>query len=157
MIPEDVDTPRPFDGASLLRGVEAAGEMLNVSEHIDTLLLRIRSLLTDTRMKPVMVDTADTKLDEWLGHYIGMDNADNGCVSVIDLSLVPTEVVHVVTAVIARITFEALQRYVKLNDVTLPTVMVMEEAHTFIKRYKDDVRKPGRGDRLLPSFRAHRS
>src|SRR5690606_28453135 len=47
-------------------------------------------------------------------------------------------VVHVVTAVIARMTFEALQRYVKLNGVTLPTVLVMEEAHTFIKRYKED-------------------
>jgi hypothetical protein len=34
--------------------------------------------------------------------------------------------------------FEALQRYVKLNRVALPTVLVMEEAHTFIKRYKDD-------------------
>ena len=139
VIPADVDTPRRFDGASLLRGVEAAGEMLNVSEYIETLLLRIRSLLTDTRMKPVVGDAADIKLDEWLENYIGMDNADNGCVSVIDLSLVPTEVVHVVTAVIARIAFEALQRYVKLNGVTLPTVMVMEEAHTFIKRYKEDV------------------
>ncbi|WP_420447253.1 ATP-binding protein [Candidatus Palauibacter sp.] len=139
VIPADVDTPRPFDGASLLRGVEAAGEMLNVSEYIETLLLRIRSLLTDTRMKPVVGDAADIKLDEWLENYIGMDNADKGCVSIIDLSLVPAEVVHVVTAVIARITFEALQRYAKLNSVTLPTVMVMEEAHTFIKRYKEDV------------------
>lgn len=56
----------------------------------------------------------------------------------IDLSLVPTEVVHVVTAVIARMTFEALQRYVKLNRAVLPTVLVMEEAHTFVKRYKED-------------------
>ena len=37
-------------------------------------------------------------------------------------------------------TFEALQRYLKLNHgETLPTVLVMEEAHTFIKRYKEDV------------------
>ena len=57
----------------------------------------------------------------------------------IDLSLVPSEVVHVVTAVIARMVFEALQRYVKLNGVSLPTVLVMEEAHTFIKRYREDL------------------
>ena len=139
MIPADVDAPRPFEGASLLRGVEAAGEMLNVSEHIETLLVRIRALLTDTRMKPIMGDASTTTLDQWLASYVGSDNAEDGCVSVIDLSLVPTEVVHVVTAVIARVIFEALQRYLKLNGVTLPTVLVMEEAHTFIKRYKEDV------------------
>lgn len=139
ILPADVDSPRPFEGASLLRGVEAAAEMLNVSEHVETLLVRIRALLTDTRMKPIMGGATDTTLDQWLTDYIGSDKAELGCVSVIDLSLVPTEVVHVITAVIARMVFEALQRYLKLNKVTLPTVLVMEEAHTFIKRYKEDV------------------
>jgi hypothetical protein len=139
ILPADVDAPRPFEGPSLLRGVEAAAEMLNVSEHVETLLVRIRALLTDTRMKPILGGATDTTLDQWLTDYIGSDNAEGGCVSVIDLSLVPTEVVHVVTAVIDRMVFEALQRYLKLNLATLPTVLVMEEAHTFIKRYKEDV------------------
>ena len=138
VLPSDVDAPRPFTGKSLLRSVEAAGEILNVSEHVETLLVRIRTLLTDARMMPIIED-ADTTLDGWLQDYIGTDNAQDGCVSVIDLSLVPTEVVHVVTAVIARMVFEALQRYVKLNGVALPTVLVMEEAHTFIKRYREDI------------------
>ena len=117
IIPADVDAPRPFEGASLLRSVEAAGEMLNVSEHVETLLVRIRALLTDARMQPILGGAADTTLDGWLTDYIGAGNAEDGCVSVIELSLVPTEVVHVVTAVIARMTFETLQRYVKLNGV----------------------------------------
>ena len=51
----------------------------------------------------------------------------------------PADVIHLVTAVVARMTLEALQRYRKLNQgKTLPIVLVMEEAHTFIKRYKDD-------------------
>ena len=139
IIPADVDAPRPFEGASLLRGVEAAAELLNVSEHVETLLVRIRALLSDTRMKPIMDSATDVTLDQWLTDYVGSSSAENGCVSVIDLSLVPTEVIHVVTAVIARMVFEALQRYLKLNSVTLPTVLVMEEAHTFIKRYREDV------------------
>lgn len=130
----DVDAPRPFRGTSLVRATEAVGEMLNVAEHIETLLLRIRSLLTDTRMKPIMEDAVDTKLHEWLSHYIGSNKAEDDCVAVIDLSLVPTEVVHVIIAVVARMVFEALQRYMRLNDVALPTVLVMEEAHTFVKR-----------------------
>lgn len=139
ILPADVDAPRPFEGASLLRGVEAAAEMLNVSEHVETLLVRIRALLADTRMKPIIGGGTDATLDQWLTDYVGSDDADGGCVSVIDLSLVPTEVVHVLTAVIARMVFEALQRYLKLNAATLPTVLVMEEAHTFIKRYKEDI------------------
>ena len=134
VLPADLDAPRPFAGTSLLRATEAAGEMLNVSDYIETLLLRIRSLLDDTRMKPIMEDAVDTKLHEWLSHYIGADKAKDGCVAVIDLSLVPTEVIHVITAVIARMVFEALQRYMRLNDIALPTVLVMEEAHTFVKR-----------------------
>lgn len=138
IIPADVDAPLPFTGDALLRSVEATAEMLNVSEHVETLLIRIRTLLTDSRMRPVVGDTGTLTLDQWLRDYIGADKADNGCVAIVDLSLVPTEVVHVVTAVIARMVFEALQRYLKLNQDTLPTVLVMEEAHTFIKRYRDD-------------------
>ena len=74
-----------------------------------------------------------------VNHYIGCDSAKDSCVAVIDLSLLPCDVVHVITAVIARIVFEAHQRYAKLNGVSLPTVLVMEEAHYFIKRYREDL------------------
>ena len=138
-VPSDVDAPRPFEGDALLRAVEATAEMLNVSEHVETLIVRLRALLSDARMKPIMGGADDITLEQWLGDYVGSAGSESGCVSVVDLSLVPTEVVHVVTAVIARVVFESLQRYVKLKGAALPTVLVMEEAHTFIKRYKDDV------------------
>ena len=78
-------------------------------------------------------------MQDWLANTIGDNQASNGTVTIIDLSLVPAEVVHIVTAVIARMTLESMQRYRKLNHgKTLPTVLVMEEAHTFIKRYQDD-------------------
>lgn len=137
--PPDVDAPLPFKGESLLRSVEASAEILNVSEYAEGLLIRIRSLLANTVVKSIIADGQDISLDRWLNQYIGDDDAKTGCLSVIDLSLVPTEVVHVITSVIARMIFEALQRYRKLNRIALPTVLVMEEAHTFIKRYRDDV------------------
>jgi hypothetical protein len=137
--PSDVDAPIEFKGDSFLRCVEVTAEMLNVSEYAETLMIRIRSLLANARMKSIIGESNGLSLETWLNDYIGADGADNGCVSVLDVSLVPTEVIHVITAVVARIVFEALQRYRKLNNVTLPTVLVMEEAHTFIKRYKEDV------------------
>lgn len=139
ILPIDADIPREFTGDQLLRSLEANAELLNVSEYVETMLMRIRTILSDSRMKTVTGDTKDMTLDSWLSKYIGDNNASNGSITVIDLSLVPAEVVHIITAVIARMTLEALQRYRKMNHgKTLPTVLVMEEAHTFIKRYKDD-------------------
>lgn len=138
-LPIDADVPRAFTGDQLLRSVEANAELLGVSEYVETMLMRIRTILSDSRMKTITGDTDGTTLHDWLANTIGDNQASNGTVTVIDLSLVPAEVVHIVTAVIARMTLEALQRYRKLNQgKTLPTVLVMEEAHTFIKRYKDD-------------------
>jgi len=58
----------------------------------------------------------------------------------VDLSLVASEVIHVVVAVLARLIFESLQHYRRANPdgLTLPTVLVLEEAHTFIKRTRED-------------------
>ena len=135
----DEDVPLRFDGAALADHLEVLAEQENVSQYLDFLVARLRTFLADRKMNAVIGQTDNLTLKEWLEDYIGADKADGGCISVIDLSLVPTEVAHVVTAVIARIVFEALQRYVKTNGVALPTVMVMEEAQTFIKRYKDDL------------------
>ena len=139
ILPIDADVPRSFTGDQLLRSVEATAELLGVSEYVETMLMRIRSILSDSRMKVVTGNADGLTLDKWLCDYIGDNQASNGSVTVIDLSLVPAEVVHIITAVIARMTLESLQRYRKLNHGnTLPTVLVMEEAHTFVKRYHDD-------------------
>lgn len=139
ILPIDADVPRAFTGDQLLRSVEANAELLNVSEYVETMLMRIRTILSDSRMKTIAGGADEVTLHGWLTKYIGDNQASNGTVTVIDLSLVPAEVVHIITAVIARMTLEALQRYRKLSrGRTLPTVLVMEEAHTFIKRYKDD-------------------
>jgi hypothetical protein len=138
-LPIDADVPRAFTGDQLLRSVEANAELLNVSEYVETMLMRIRTILSDSHMKHIAGCNDVTTLHDWLGKYIGDNKTSNGSITVIDLSLVPAEVVHIMTAVIARMTLEALQRYRKLNSGnTLPTVLVMEEAHTFIRHYADD-------------------
>ena len=139
----DEDIPLMFEGAQLPDHLEILAEQENVSQFVDFLVSRIRTLISDVRVKSVISDTS-MGLDDWLNAYIGGNQAENGSVTVIDLSLVPAEVIHLVTAVISRMTLEALQRYRKLNQgKTLPTVLVMEEAHTFIKRYKDDAENQG--------------
>ena len=138
--PIDADTPKQFTGDSFLRSIEATAEILNVSEHVETLLMRVRSLLKDERINKITCNSPDTldTLHNWLNCYIGDNSPSSEPLVILDLSLVPTEVIHVITAVTARMIFEAQQRYRKLNGVALPTVLVMEEAHTFVRRYKDD-------------------
>ncbi len=132
----DEDVPLQFKGVELADHLEILGQQENQSQFIDLLVARIRTLIADPRIKSIIEDTENITVENWLKDYIGSDNSNY--LSIIDLSLVPTDVVHTVTAVIARMIFEALQRYVKLNHVALPTVLVMEEAHTFIKHYKED-------------------
>lgn len=138
-LPIDPDTPRPFTGGELLRSIEANAELANVRDHVETMLMRVRSLLSDARIKTIIDPSGSMSLDLWLAKYIGDDANQKASITVIDLSLIPAEVVHVITAVLARMTLEAQQRYRKLHGGSvLPTVLVMEEAHTFIKRYKED-------------------
>lgn len=137
----DADTPREFTGDSLLKSIAASSEILNVSDYVETMLLRVKALLGDTRMKSIIETNDGITLDKWLTDYIGENQASNGCLTIIDLSLVPSDIVHVVTAVIARMVFEALQRYRResLDNQVLPTVLVMEEAHNFVKKYVEDI------------------
>ena len=135
----DEDMPIPFTGTDFADHLQILAEQEGISQYLDFLVMRIRTFLSDTRMKSVVGASDTLTLESWLNNYVGGDEDDNKCVTVLDLSLVPSDVVHVITAVVARMVFEALQRYRKLNRVTLPTVLVMEEAHTFIKRYNEDI------------------
>lgn len=135
----DEDTPRPFSVGELPDYVTAlaadrAGR--DMAQFVDTLNLRIRSILARGRLSAVLDPTADSKLtlEDWLKNHIGADRAANGPIAVIDLSLVPSEIIHVLISVIARVIFEAVQRYRREEGRELPTALVLEEAHTFIHR-----------------------
>ncbi len=134
------DTPTSFDVTMLAEHLEriAIEQGGNVAGFISTLGLRIRGMLADHRLESVIARTPPTTLEHWLTDYVGANKASNGPVAVVDLSLVPSELIHVVVAVLARLIFDAIQRYRRAHpsgDV-LPTVLVLEEAHTFIRQQR---------------------
>lgn len=139
-LPTDEDSPIPFTGENFVRSIEANAEILNTTDYIVTLMPRIKTLLADVRVKKV-IDDENLNLSEWLSNYIGSENKES--LTIIDLALLPSDVTSIMTAVIARMVFEVQQRYLKLNKQCLPTVLVMEEAHYFVKRYNDDVENTG--------------
>ena len=136
LLPKNEDVPIPFKGDVFLSYLLAIAQESGNEQYLEFLIARIRTMLADSRMDSIIGDRIEIELDKWLEKYIGTD--ENTSITIIDLSLVPVEIIHVITSVITRVVFEALQRYRKLNGETLPSVLVMEEAHSFITKYNDN-------------------
>ena len=134
------DAPIPFEVKDLADHLEFLATRVpggNVSQFVATLAMRIRTMLGDRRLGPVVHPECELSLADWLKDYIGDDGGSNGQIAILDLSLVPSDVIHTVIAVTARLVFEALQRYHRRKGEELPTVLVLEEAHTFVSRERD--------------------
>lgn len=132
----DEDSPVYFKNDDLTSHIERLTLENNSQQYMDFFLMRVKSILTDARIVSV-IDTKsknEITLDGWLDQYIG-SNDDDGSITIIDLSLVPSEVLYVIVSVLSRIIFEAHQRYRRSTGLILPTTLVVEEAHNFIKRY----------------------
>ncbi|PKP02175.1 MAG: ATPase [Bacteroidetes bacterium HGW-Bacteroidetes-6] len=124
------DTPIPFAVSAIPDHVERLSQEAGVIQFVDFLIMRMRSMLSDTRMNKIIADDKEVSLENWLSKTVGG-------ISIIDLSLVPSDISHLLVSVISRVIFESLQRYRRTNNKLLPTVIVMEEAHNFIKRYNE--------------------
>ena len=134
------DAPIPFDVRELPEHIEhLARDGAQNIQFVANLVLRIRGMFADTRLAEIVAPPIEKgpTVPEWLETILGDDKPTSSNISIIDLSLVPSDVLHLVIAVIARLVFEALQRYRKLTNDELPTTIILEEAHTFVSRGSD--------------------
>ena len=104
--------------------------------HIDTLINRIKSLYKDEDFLNIINNSSTD--DNWLYNYTQSNNEAN--ITIIDLSLISTNILHTIVSVIARIIFEKHQEYKKEKGSLHQTILVLEEAHRFISNdhKKDD-------------------
>ena len=138
LLAKSEDVPVHFKSDVFVNYLDALGKESESSQYLDYLLMRLRTILSDTRISSVIGTETDISLTDWLEKYVGKNNAENGEITLVDLSLVPTDIIHIIVAVMARIIFESLQRYRRKYAKLLPTVLVMEEAHNFISKYNPD-------------------
>lgn len=124
------DSPVFFDVEGLPDYIEILAKDGNAIQHLEFFIMRLRSMLADVRLKKIIGNDDDVTLTDWLEEYV------SGVV-VIDLSLIPSDIIHLAVAVISRMTFEAIQRYRRKTGKVLPTVITLEEAHNFIKKYNE--------------------
>lgn len=122
------DSPVKFNVNELPDYIEILAKDGNAIQFLEFFIMRLRSMLADARLKRIIGNEQEMSLSDWLNEYV------SGVV-VIDLSLIPSDIIHLVVSVISRITFEALQRYRRKTGKVLPTVIGLEEAHNFIKKY----------------------
>jgi uncharacterized protein len=109
------DAPIAFDPDDMAGHLEVLAtneDFSHAADFIATLVLRVRSMLADGRLAPIVAPAESPTLDQWLPAYV-----------------------------VARVVFEALQRYRRQTGDELPTVVVLEEAHTFVQRHLGD--EPG--------------
>lgn len=133
------DAPIRFDVSALpdrIHDVAMAtgGQALN---NVEPLINRIQVMLGDAGLRPVIDTEGAASLSEWLSSLLGPSEGVPEPLAILDLSLVPSDVVHIAVAVISRLIFEALQRHIKQTDNALPTVLVLEEAHSFVRKDAD--------------------
>lgn len=131
-----VDMPLPFDARNLLEllpilasdsGPEAVGWVAPLVE-------RLRIAMADDRLEAISGWRPDESLGAWLETYLADASANQ--ISVIDLSLVPTHVLHLIAAVFSRLLLEALERHGRNDEATIiPTILIVEEAHAVARRH----------------------
>jgi hypothetical protein len=126
----DEDSPVEFNLEELPDYIELLAKDSNALQHLEFFILRLRSMLGDARLIPTIGNDGTTTLKSWLDEYL------SGIV-VIDLSLIPADIIHLVVAAISRIIFEGIQRHRRKQNVVLPTVLALEEAHSFVKKYNE--------------------
>lgn len=126
------DAPLPFDVNELADQVAHEASETEGARFAHTLGFRLRTLLSHQRIRSIIATNAVTNAETWLRQLLGGSGTSR--ITIIDLSLIPTEIVHIIVSVMARVIFETLQRHRKLTGQQLPTVFVVDEAQTFIAR-----------------------
>lgn len=132
------DLPVRFDATVLsaqIGTVVSSGDFAEASRYVGGLQMRVKSLLGDERIRPILIPETEPLLKNWLTEYLG--DGSESTVAVLDLSLVPSDVVEVVVAVLSRMIFESLQRHRRLTKRALPTTLVLEEAHAFVRHHRE--------------------
>ncbi|MCD7819368.1 MAG: ATP-binding protein [Lachnospiraceae bacterium] len=134
------DDPIEFPVQELPGFIEDIAGKTSAVQYVDFMTIRIKSMLKNATLSPVISNAPPISLLSWIEDYLGTYKEDSirGKICIIDLSLLPSEIIHLMVATIARLIFESLQRYRRYYGVELPTVLIMEEAHNFIHRYSED-------------------
>ena len=127
------DSPIPFDGQHVLELLPIIAEDADASNWMAPMVERLRIAMSDQRQELISGWLLNEDLEKWLQNYI--PDSPKNQVTIIDLSLVPPHVLHVLVAVFARVLIEAMERYHRrTRGKSVPRLLVVDEAHNVMSR-----------------------
>ncbi|AGP66512.1 ATP-binding protein [Mycobacterium intracellulare] len=131
-----VDTPTPFDALDLVQLIELIGVHAgaDVASWVAPMQDRLTVAMSDHRMNNVCAYRDDETLAKWIDDLIG--TSPKGQISILDLSLIPSQAQHVIASVIARSVLEVLERGRRVEGAA-PVILAIEEAHALVRRHAD--------------------
>src|SRR5260370_29257681 len=100
------DAPIPFDVTKMPDHLDFLATSVGgqVAQFVGWLTMRIRMMLADRRLGPIVVPETQVPFAQWLEEYIGTDRASNVQITILDLTLLPYDVLYIVIPIIPRVT-----------------------------------------------------
>ena len=130
------DSPIPFHETEIPEVLGKICQNAN-GKWITTLTERLRIAFSDERQTAICGWKDGENIEDWLQKFL----PDNGAnqITVIDLSLVSSHILHMIVAVFARVIQESMERmHRQTNGETIPRILVAEEAHTLLSRRRTE-------------------
>lgn len=133
---------------SLLNRATSRDDTFRIEAHLTTLRLRLKTRLDDRRWRSFLnyeePQTALAALDDWL-MKLGIGESPAPRVSVLDLSMLSSEVLPYACSIVGRLLLEAREYLPASQRYRNPWVLVLEEAHNYVRPARAD---EDRGHRL---------
>lgn len=126
---------------TLLDAATPAEDATRIEAHLTTLKLRLKTRLDDPRWQSFLnyesKNTTFTSLKDWMERF-GLGKQEGPRVSVIDLSMLSHEVLPYACSIIGRILLEARENLPAARRYKHPWVLVLEEAHNYVRPPRTD-------------------
>ena len=161
LVDSNIDIPKYFDFKKLIssdldRALEELGENnLRNKDYLSGLKMRLSGFSSDLRKaEPLMFDSKEYQLLNYLEYIFGIkitdsnnpfslfkkriiDNENKNQIIILDLSLLPFELLETITGLIGRLILEFTQRINKVEDYKnrrgeYPIALILEEAQNYI-------------------------
>lgn len=144
----------PYDNLtdpSLINRATSREDTFRIGAHLTTLRLRLKTRLDDRRWRSFLnyeeQQTTFSGLDDWL-RRLGIGGSSGPPVSVLDLSMLSSEVLPYACSIVGRLLLEAREYLPASQRYRNPWVLVLEEAHNYVRPARADEERGHRLARL---------
>lgn len=126
---------------SLISRATSREDTYRIETHLTTLRLRLKTRLDDRRWRSFLnyeePQTMLSSLDDWL-RTLGIGESSCPPISVLDLSMLSSEVLPYACSIVGRLLLEAREHLPASKRYRCPWVLVLEEAHNYVRPARAD-------------------